>query len=76
MKLTFAKLLKLIPGGIFEADYIITKDGHTGVRYMLCKPLGERQIRSLAKYSNAKISVARYRYAPEITHDCVTVLED
>lgn len=76
MKLTFIKLLKLIPDGIFKADDIVTKDGRYGVRYVLCKPLGERQIRSLAKYSNVKISVARYRYAPEIAHDCVIILED
>jgi hypothetical protein len=76
MKLTFTKLLKIIPDGIFEADDIVTKDGRKGVRYMLYQPLGERQIRLLAKYSNIKLSVARYRYAPEITHDCVTILED
>lgn len=68
--------LKIVPDGIFEADDIVTKDGRKGVRYMLYRPLGERQIRSLAKYSNVKLSVARYRYAPEITHDCVTILED
>lgn len=73
MKLTFTKLLKIVPDGIFEADNIVTKDGRKGVRYMLYQPLGERQIRLLAKYSNVKLSVARYRYAPEITHDCVTV---
>lgn len=49
MKLTFTKLLKIVPDGIFEADDIVTKDGRKGVRYMLYQPLGERQIRSLAK---------------------------
>ena len=76
MKLTFTKLLKLIPDGIFESDDIVTKDGRKGVRYMLYQPLGERKIRSLAKYSNVKLSIAKYCYAPEITHDCVIILED
>lgn len=49
MKLTFTKLLKIVPDGIFEADDIVTKDGRKGVRYMLYQPLGERQIRSLEK---------------------------
>ena len=32
MKLTFTKLLKIVPDGIFEADDIVTKDGRKGVR--------------------------------------------
>ena len=52
MKLTFTKLLKIVPDGVFEADDIVTKDRRKGVRYMFYQPLGERQIRLLAKYSN------------------------
>lgn len=33
MKLTFTKLLKIVPDGIFKADNIVTKDGRKGVRY-------------------------------------------
>ena len=48
----------------------------TGTRYILDKPLSTLQRAKLQKYSNVIISSCTYKYAPEITHDTIILLDN
>ena len=73
-KLTFSKMIEM---GIEYFDFREVSNGEkTGTRYILDKPLTTLQRAKLQKYSNVIISSCSYKYAPEITHDTIILLDN
>ena len=46
-----------------------------GYRYILCDPLTDEQKEALKQFKNVIISSCSYRYAPEINHDTVILMD-
>ena len=73
-KLTFSKMIEM---GIEYFDFQdVSKGEKTGTRYILDKPLTMLQRAKLQEYSNVIISSCSYKYAPEITHDTIILLDN
>lgn len=49
--------------------------GERGYRYMLCKPATDAQRQALTWAKNIVWGTAQYRYAPEIVHDTIILLD-
>ena len=72
--LDFYTMIKM---GIEYFDFQYVSNGEkTGTRYILDKPLSTLQRAKLQKYSNVIISSCSYKYAPEITHDTIILLDN
>ena len=52
-----------------------TNTGEKGYKYILCDPLTDEQKEFLAQFKNVIISSATYKYAPEIKHDTVILMD-
>lgn len=50
-------------------------DGEKGWRYVLDKPLTPEQEKAVRSFKNTIISTATYRYAPEIVHQTIIMLD-
>lgn len=68
-------LVETITQGWYAFSRVSNSKGQKGWRYVLCSPLTEEQRESLAKWKNIVISSCSHRYAPEITHDTVILLD-
>lgn len=69
--------IKMSNAGIDYFDFQeVKKDGKCGYRYLLCRPLTDPQREFLSQYSNVIIGTARNRYAPEIRHDTVILMDE
>lgn len=72
-QLPFSKMIEM---GIEYFDFREVSNGEkTGTRYTLDKPLTTLQRVKLQEYSNVIISSCSYKYAPEITHDTIILLD-
>ena len=49
--------------------------GNTGYRYILCNPLTDEQIKVVNSFKNTIVSTCHHRYAPEIRHDTLIILD-
>lgn len=77
-KLDLETLNGICPGGYFSSTRCTWKpdDEHeaiNGIGYMMCEHLNESQKDALRQYPNVVLTVAKYRYGPEITHDMVFI---
>lgn len=72
-KLTFSKMIEMGIEYFYFQD--VSNGEKTGTRYTLDKPLTTLQRVKLQEYSNVIISSCSYKYAPEITHDTIILLD-
>lgn len=77
-KLDLETLIGICPGGYFNSTRCEWKpdDEHkpiNGTGYMMCERLNELQKEVLQQYPNVVLTVARYRYGPEIIYDMVFI---
>lgn len=68
-------LVETITQGWYAFSRVQNSKGQKGWRYVLCSPLTPEQRESLGKWKNIVISSCQYRYAPEITHDTVILMD-
>ncbi len=76
LELDLEGLNAICPNGYFHAAEETWDPGDgrkpvDGIGYLMCGKLTDQQKELLRGYSNVVLSVVRYRYAPEITHDMV-----
>ena len=67
----------MLDAGIDYIDFqcITEANKYSGYRYIIEKPLTEKQIAIINSYKNTIISYCYYRYAPEICYDTVILLD-
>ncbi len=72
-KMSFEDIIHL---GIeyFAFRRVKCKNGLSGYLYVLDKPLSDGQRKAVSGYKNTVISTCTYRYAPEIKHDSLIIL--
>lgn len=49
--------------------------GNRGTRYVLSEPMSKEAREYFEKFENVKFGKAHYRYAPEIVHDTLILLD-
>ena len=59
----------------FMDSRVTNSKGVKGWRYVLSSPLTESQREFLGRWKNVIVSSCTHRYAPEITHDTVILLD-
>lgn len=79
-KLDLETLNSICPSGYFNSTRCTWKPDNeheaiNGIGYMMCERLNEFQKDALLQYPNVVLTVVRYRYGPEITHDMVFILD-
>ena len=72
-----ASILDLMKLGVeyFKFERVKNSEGKKGTRYTLEKPLTDSQHEHLSKFKNVILSSCNYRYAPEIQHQTVILLD-
>lgn len=68
----------MLDAGIEYIDFQRVTNKKTGVkgwRYILENPLTEKQVAIINSFKNTVISSCQYRYAPEIKHDTLIILD-
>ena len=72
-----ASILDLIRLNVeyFKYEHVKNSEGKKGTRYTLEKPLTDSQLEYLSQFKNVILSTCNYRYAPEIEHQVVIILE-
>lgn len=68
----------MLDAGIEYIDFqpvVNKKTGEKGYRYILENPLTEKQVIIINSFKNTVISSCQYRYAPEIKHDTLILLD-
>lgn len=73
---------KMRPADLYELgiDYfyearVKNSNGERGWRYVLDKPLTPEQEKAVRSFKNTIISTATHRYAPEIVHQTIIILD-
>lgn len=71
------QLFDMIRAGVDYIAYQRVKDqaGNMGYRYILDKPLSAEQKEYIIGFQNVIVSSAAYKYAPEIKHDVIILLD-
>lgn len=59
----------------FKFERVKNAEGKKGTRYTLEKPLNESQSTYLSQFKNVILSTCSYRYAPEIKHQVLIILD-
>lgn len=59
----------------FQSDRVTNAAGKTGTRYIIDGKLTDEQRAYIAGFNNTIISSARHRYAPEIVHPVIIILD-
>ena len=72
-----ANILDLIKLGVdyFKFERVKNSEGKRGTRYTLEKPLNDSQLEHLSKFKNVILSTCNYRYAPEVKHQVLIILD-
>lgn len=72
-----ASILDLIRLNVeyFKFERVKNSEGKKGTRYTLEKPLNESQSTYLSQFKNVILSTCSYRYAPEIKHQVLIILD-
>ena len=72
-----ASILDLIRLNVdyFKFERVKNAEGKRGTRYTLEKPLTDSQLEYLSQFKNVITSSCTYRYAPEIQHQVVIILD-
>lgn len=77
MKRKKANIYDLINNNIdyFAFQRVKNSKGEPGYRYILDKELNEKQKNVLQQFKNVIISSCQYKYAPEIKHTTIILLD-
>ena len=59
----------------FKFERVKNAEGKRGTRYTLEKPLTDSQVEHLSQFKNVILSTCNYRYAPELEHQVVIILD-
>lgn len=59
----------------FESHRVHDKDNNYGTRFVLDKQLSSNQLDTINNYKNVIISECYYRYAPEIKHTTIILMD-
>ena len=72
-----ASILDLMKNNVeyFKFERVKNAEGKRGTRYTLEKPLTDSQLEYLSQFKNVILSTCNYRYAPEIEHQVVIILD-
>ena len=58
-----------------EVQRVVNGKGVKGYRYILTKKLTDEQKGKIVRYKNVILSTCQYKYAKEITHDTIILLD-
>lgn len=61
--------------GFSAFQRITDSHGNKGTRYVLTEPLTKEKQAYFTKFENVRFGKAQYRYAPEIVHDTLILLD-
>ena len=59
----------------FESHRVHDKNNNRGTRFILDKPLTSNQLEKINSYKNVVISECHHRYAPEIKHTTIILMD-